>query len=273
MECQLGDSTLYYEQHGTGRPILILHGNPLDHRHIAADMEPIFAARTGWRRLYPDLPGMGKTRAAASITSLDDVLDLVLAFLDQVAPKERFVVAGTSFGAYLARGLIYRRGDWIDGVLLNVPSNRSSVTQQLPQHRVIHEDPQFLSALRPDEQEMREFVVTQSLELLEAFRELFQPAGAVADHAFLARLDAQGPFTFDVDTLPAPFPAPALFLTGRFDSWCGYQGAYRLLDMYPRATFAVLDRAGHGLAIEQKGLFRALVGEWLDRIEAYKLVG
>lgn len=36
---------------------------------------------------------------------------------------------------------------------------------------------------------------------------------------------------------------------------------------YPRASFAVLDRAGHSLHLEQRGLFEALVGEWLDRVE------
>jgi pimeloyl-ACP methyl ester carboxylesterase len=271
MDCQLGDSTLYYEQYGTGRPILMLHGMPLDHRHIAADMEPIFAGRTGWRRLYPDLPGMGKTRAADSVASQDQVLDLVLAFLDHLAPQERFVVAGTSYGAYLARGVVHRRGNSIDGVLLNVPSfSREATPQSLPQHRVIREDPAFLAALRPDEQDMREFIVAQSVELLDSFRDVFHPAGAIADQAFLARLEAQDSFTFDVDRLPAPFPAPALFLTGRFDNWCGYQKAYQLLEMYSRATFAVLDGAGHALAVEQKELFRALVSEWLARVESYK---
>jgi pimeloyl-ACP methyl ester carboxylesterase len=62
-----------------------------------------------------------------------------------------------------------------------------------------------------------------------------------------------------------------LFLTGRFDHWCGYRDAYQILDNYPRATFAVLDRAGHGLTIEQNILFRALVSEWLDRVEEYAL--
>jgi hypothetical protein len=76
-------------------------------------------------------------------------------------------------------------------------------------------------------------------------------------------------FSFDVDILPTPFAAPTLFLTGRQDNWCGYQDAYRLLDNYPRASFSVLDRAGHALPVEQKTLFRALVNEWLDRVEEY----
>lgn len=82
MECQVGGLTMSYEEVGTGRPLLLLHGWPLDHRHIAHDMEPLFAERIGWRRLYPDLPGMGKTRAADWITQQDGMLDLVLAFID-----------------------------------------------------------------------------------------------------------------------------------------------------------------------------------------------
>ena len=76
-------------------------------------------------------------------------------------------------------------------------------------------------------------------------------------------------FSFDADTIPAPFPAPALFLAGRHDNWCGYHDTYKLLDNYPRASFTILDRAGHALAVEQRPLFRALVNEWLDRVEEY----
>ena len=43
----------------------------------------------------------------------------------------------------------------------------------------------------------------------------------------------------------------------------------RLLDECPRGTLAVLDRAGHGVSIEQQTLFRALASEWLDRVEEY----
>jgi pimeloyl-ACP methyl ester carboxylesterase len=56
---------------------------------------------------------------------------------------------------------------------------------------------------------------------------------------------------------------------GRQDHVCGYREAYQLLDNYPRASFAILDGAGHVLPFEQKTLFRALVSEWLDRVEEY----
>ena len=36
--------------------------------------------------------------------------------------------------------------------------------------------------------------------------------------------------------------------------------------MYPRASFVLLDKAGHGLQIEQDILFTETVKEWLDRV-------
>jgi hypothetical protein len=39
------------------------------------------------------------------------------------------------------------------------------------------------------------------------------------------------------------------------------------VDNYSRGTFAVLDRAGHGLEVEQETVFNCLASEWLDRVE------
>lgn len=36
---------------GEGRPILLLHGATLDHRHMMESFEPIFAQRGGWQRI------------------------------------------------------------------------------------------------------------------------------------------------------------------------------------------------------------------------------
>lgn len=43
--------------------------------------------------------------------------------------------------------------------------------------------------------------------------------------------------------------------------------AWSLIEHYPRATFAVLDMAGHNLQIEQSDMFNTLVHNWLERIE------
>jgi pimeloyl-ACP methyl ester carboxylesterase len=57
-----------------------------------------------------------------------------------------------------------------------------------------------------------------------------------------------------------------LVLTGRQDSDVGYRDQWRMTENFPRVTFAMLDRAGHGLLIEQAGLLTCVAREWLDRV-------
>jgi pimeloyl-ACP methyl ester carboxylesterase len=148
MECKVRNISIYYEDTGLGKPLFMLHGGSLNHLHMKNDMEPLFTSRTGWRRIYPDLPGMGKTRSAAWITNQDRMLDVVLEFIDSVAPGERFAIAGTSYGGYLARGVVHQRATQVDGLLLIVPvikPDRGNRT--LPKHHVLREDEEFLAAL------------------------------------------------------------------------------------------------------------------------------
>src|SRR5262245_22417502 len=153
MECIVHGIPMHYEECGEGRPILMLHGMPADHRQMMYEMEPFFAQRSGWRRLYPDLPGMGQTPGADSIATQDDMLRMTLAFLAALAPGERFVVAGVSYGGYLARGVVYRRRLQLDGVLLSAPAiERDSTKRHIPPHQILVQDPAMEAALTPEEQ-------------------------------------------------------------------------------------------------------------------------
>ena len=270
MECQVRDIAIHYEEVGAGRPLIALHGLPLDHRHVFDDLEALFGQRQGWRRIYPDLPGMGQTRPAEWITHQDHMLDVVLGFIDVVAPDGHFVLAGASYGSYLARAVAYRWGARLDGLMLYVPVMKPPDQRaNLPERVVLKQDQAYLDALTTAELDLHDWIVVQSTELLQDVRKSILVAPPLADQQFLQRLFSNYAFSFDVNSLLEPFLAPCLFLTGRQDNWCGYRDAYELLEDYPRATYVVLDRAGHGLAIEQKSLFRALVGEWLDRVEEY----
>ena len=63
MEYKARNVPMYYVEHGNGFPVLVLHGSGVDHREMAAALEPLFAQRPGYRRIYVDLPGMGRTPA------------------------------------------------------------------------------------------------------------------------------------------------------------------------------------------------------------------
>jgi pimeloyl-ACP methyl ester carboxylesterase len=59
---QIGDVTVHYVENGRGVPLVALHGAGVDHREIEAAAEAVIPS-TGYRRIYPDLPGMGRTTA------------------------------------------------------------------------------------------------------------------------------------------------------------------------------------------------------------------
>jgi pimeloyl-ACP methyl ester carboxylesterase len=74
---------VHYVEHGTGRPVPRLHGAGVDHREAEACFELTLGGVLGLRRIYPDLPGMGRTTAPATLRSAD-VLDTLLDFADEV---------------------------------------------------------------------------------------------------------------------------------------------------------------------------------------------
>ncbi len=277
MECKLENITVYYEIVGEGRPIIMLHGWSGDHHNMVRDMEPLFRERDEWKRIYLDLPGHGSTPGMDWITNQDRMLDVVMAFINKIIPQQRFVVAGVSAGAYVARGVVHRRLESLDGVLLVVPLIvAADAKRTVPPHVTLVEDAEVMSELTPDEAWMREMAVVQSRKVVEALRHTAPSDRVPGDSAFQAKIRDKPEnyeFSFPVDALPKPCPAPTLIVAGRQDSSVGYRDAWEILENYPRATFVVLDRSGHLLGVEQADLLRTLASEWLDRVEEYVPAG
>lgn len=226
--------------------------------------EPIFEGRSGWWRIYPDLPGHGQTPGADWIANDDDKLQVALELIDTLAPGQRFLVIGASYGGYLALGAVYRRAADLDGVALLV-ANPLREGRTVGRHQVFERDDEAVASLAGDERSVLMMATIHSAAAIADFRANIKPAVLAADHDFLERVT---PLPFDVTALPEPFPRPALVVNARQDAATGYSDMLALVESFPRGTFAVLDRAGHPLPREQPVLFKALVNEWLDRVEA-----
>jgi pimeloyl-ACP methyl ester carboxylesterase len=258
---------VHYAQHGGGTPVLALHGVGVDHREIMGALEPLFADLPGYRRIYPDLPGMGRTPAPDTLNSNDDVVEVLLGLVDAVIGEEAFLLVGQSYGGYLARAIANRRPGQVAGLALVCAIGARTGAGEVPEHVVLEAadglDPD--GALGPEmAAEYRNYLVVQTPATLRRFQETVAPGMALVDKVALGRIFERW------DLRPAPeeglaYPNPTLILAGRQDATVGYAGFWRLLEHYPRATFAVLDRAGHGLLHEQVGLVGALLAEWLDR--------
>lgn len=271
MKCVLENITIHYEVFGEGKPIIILPGWGLNTRLTAHEMEPYFKGRTEWQRFYIDPPGHGKTPGKDWITGQDKVLEVLLACIDQLTMGKRFSLVGVSMGGYLARGVRRYRGELIDGIAMIIPIIFAEDQKRtVPPHQALVEDPTVSADITPAEADLYEMAVVRTRKWLNyqrAFPEV--PEQEMGDFGFLSKIRERPEkyaFSFDVDAVSEPFPGPTLIITGRQDAIAGYRDSWNILEKYPRATYVVLDRAGHQLE-EKEGLVHVLMGEWLDRVE------
>lgn len=270
MECTVKNTKINYEIYGDGVPILMIHGWGVDHRLMKGCMEPIFQnTNLAWKRIYFDLPGMGKSKGVSWITGVDQMLELVLGFIDTVIPNGNFVLAGESYGGLLARAVINKRFSRVEGLLLICPAaGRGAADEKDAQFQVFEEDIPFLNSLAEEE---RNYFQTEGINVIRnkrvwnRYKEEVLPGQQIVDSTFLD--NCTGKLSFDVDALDKPFTKPTLMLAGRQDSIVGYRGLWHIIEMYPRASFVLLDKAGHALQIEQEVLFTETVNEWLNRVE------
>ena len=237
---------MYYESFGEGRPIIFLPGWGGANGEGRDVHEPLFEDRPGWRRIYVDPPGTGKSPADPSITDQDGMLGAIAGLIDELVGGERFALTGTSAGGLHARGIIKRDPSRVRGLLLRVPGIVVDRTQRtLPSGEYFVETPAWH----------------------EKQRQYYDPAEQQADLAFLGRIQGDVS-TYSLREDPATrFEGPTLIVTGREDTMTGYADAWSVLDDYPRATYAVLDREGHDLPVESHAVYRALMADWLDRVE------
>ena len=277
MECVLENITIHYETFGEGQPIVILPGWGLNTRLTAHEMEPYFEGREGWKRIYIDPPGHGKTPGKDWITDQDKILEVLLACIDRLTSGQRFCLIGISLGGYLARGVRFYRAESIDGIAMMIPIVFAEDEKRtVPPHQVLVEDPAVKADITPAEADWYEMAVVRTHKWLKdqrAFPEISE--AEMGDFEFLSKIREQSKkyaFSFDVDSASEPFPGPTLIITGRQDAIAGYRDSWNILEKYPRATYVVLDRAGHQLE-EKEDLVKVLLGEWLDRVaESARLV-
>jgi pimeloyl-ACP methyl ester carboxylesterase len=253
---------VHFVEHGAGTPVLAVHGWTPDHRLMLGCLEPLFATRPGYRRLYPDLPAMGKS-PADDVKSTDDVLAALEEFVDEQIDGP-FLLIGESYGGYLARAMAHRRPDQVAGLALICPTGTNVHAQDrtVPEFEVRRSDD---VELEPElAAQFDGMAVVRTAETARRFAEEILPGLHVADREGMARIFERWELSAGPEL--GTYDKPALFLTGRQDNVTGYEDVYALLPHYPYASFAVLDTAGHNLQIEQPALFNALMGEWLDRV-------
>ncbi|WP_405589492.1 haloalkane dehalogenase [Streptomyces sp. NBC_01190] len=180
-ETSVLDSTMYYEDAGSGTTFVFLHGNPAS-SHLWRKVLPGIG---GGRLLAPDLIGMGRSGKPESAYRFDDHARYLDAWFDAVAP-DRVVLVGHDWGGALALDRAARHPGRVLGVAflesIVKPMDWADLSPQARRRTELIRTPGA----------GEEMVLTQNLFVRQAF------TGGV-----LTPVDAE-----DLAVYLAPFPTP-----------------------------------------------------------------
>jgi pimeloyl-ACP methyl ester carboxylesterase/acyl-CoA thioesterase FadM len=246
---------------GDGPAVLFVHGFPLDRTM----WRPLTAALTGWRRIAPDLRGMGQSEGPDGGYQLTVYADDLAALLDALH-VERAVVCGLSMGGYVAFELLRRHPGRISALILMstraTPDDADGrATRETMIARVRRDGPAFLA----DEMTPK-LLAPMSLQTMpEVVQQVRAMAAAGSPHGIAGALAAMRDRPDSTALLPT-ITVPTLVLAGRDDQLIPVAAARAMADAIPDAQHAIIPSAGHLPPLEQPVNTGRVVREFLEAL-------
>jgi pimeloyl-ACP methyl ester carboxylesterase len=252
---------------GLGAPVVCLPMLGTSRVATAMAFGPAIAGTDGVREVYLDLPGHGDSPGDVPADS-QTVLDAVCAWLESHLDRSA-LLAGSSYGAYLAAGIARQRPELVGGLLLVCAGVRVGADERdLPQEQPPPAEPGWLNAAPAElrghlDRALGHRTAAVAATVLEALS-----AGGPSDEQYQDALTAGPGYAVTDEDTDVVFNGPVAVVAGRNDRVVGYADQFRALRNYPRGTYSAIEAAGHYLPFEQPALFRKLTQDWLHRCGA-----
>lgn len=112
---RVGDVDLGVEDRGNGRPIVFVHGFPLDHSMWQAQLD---ALSSEYRVIAPDLRGFGASTVTPGTVTMEQFADDLDSLLSELGVDEPVVLCGLSMGGYVAWQFWRRHGQRLRALVL-----------------------------------------------------------------------------------------------------------------------------------------------------------
>jgi pimeloyl-ACP methyl ester carboxylesterase/acyl-CoA thioesterase FadM len=246
---------------GDGPAVLLVHGFPLDRsmwRRVASGL-------TGWRRIAPDLRGLGLSEAPASGYSMTEYADDLVALLDAVH-AESVVLCGFSMGGYVAFEFLRRHPDRVRAlVLANTRATPDDAAGREKRNamiaRIRRDGPGFLA----DDMLPRLLAPTSLATMPDVVRETRAMMGIHTATGLVGALEAMRDRPSAAPLLPT-ITVPTLVVHGSDDQLIPLEEARAMADAIPGAQLAVIPGAGHLAPVEQPVNSGRVIREFLDAL-------
>lgn len=250
------DISLYYEDIGSGQPLLLFHGLTSSSAMFYREMNFF---RNKHRIIAMDSRGHGHSAKPSDYT-LDDHIEDAVALLDHLQ-LESVDVLGVSMGSYIAQGLAARRPERVRKLLLVATKSvgeKSSMAELFERH------PEEFDGLSiHDKLEKAQTYMFHRLTAVQKWQ------AKTAENSPQLSLEQQGIASnalerFDLRPELPSITAETLVISGRYDELNPPEKGHETAKLIQHASFMEFKRSGHAPNVEQPRLFLGIAENFLD---------
>jgi len=256
----IGDITLRVLDRGSGVPLLLVHGFPLDHSMWRRQID-FFSEHC--RMIAPDLRGFGQSGVTEGVVTMEQHADDLNRLLDAMSIHQQVVFCGLSMGGYVGwqfwRKYNERVAAFVACDTRAVADTPEAAENRLKMaERVMAEGPVVaVDAMLP--KLFAESTFQDKPEMVEAMRQVIlgtDPKGIAA----ALRGMAQRP---DVRDMLPKIAAPTLVIVGEHDGISKVDEMREIADAIPDSAWVVIPHAGHMSPLENPDVFNDALAAFL----------
>ena len=245
---------------GSGPPILLVHGFPLDHRMWR---EQVSALSGEFRVIAPDLRGFGQSGWRQQPCTMEQFAADLDGLLAELGVSEPVILCGLSMGGYIAFAFLREYAARVRALVLcdtrSAPDTTAGAMQRI-------ETAKKVLAGGPDEliagmlgKLLSLSSVNGQPQLLEDLRTMMTTAQVEAVAAALEGMAQRQ----DSTPMLAQIEVPTLVVVGSEDAITGPHEMRSVADAIPNAKFVAIEGAGHMAPLEHPAEVNAALLEFL----------
>lgn len=245
---------------GSGHPILLVHGFPLDFQMWQYQLEPL--SETG-RVICPDLPGFGNSQAWSEPIHLRGLADFLAALLDEL-DVEQVTFCGLSMGGYIGWQFWQHHRQRLDRL---IASNTRAAADTEAVSRARRVSAQSLrkdgTSILADEMPYKLFAES-SIQNRADDVNLIRQVIRNSDAEILAQAQIAMSQRPDATNWLSEIDVPTLFVAGQHDSITTPEEISSNQKKVPDSRLVLLENAGHLAPLENPEAFNAAVNNFIQ---------
>jgi 3-oxoadipate enol-lactonase len=254
---------LAFEEHGQGKPIVLLHAFPLSRKMWKPQIDALAAANC--RVILPDFRGFGETELVSETTTMEDLANDVAGLLDSLQ-IDKAIIGGLSMGGYVTLNLYRLHPDKFGGMILadtsslaDTPEKREGrfdlieKTETKGMQAVIDE---MLPKLTSD------YTRSNNPDLIRHLESSFLQTDPKSSNAAMRGMAERQDHTKMLEQIVVP----TLLIFGEEDKVTNLEAAKVLNSNIPHSNLVIIEKIGHYSNYENTEVFNKTLVDFVKRV-------